>query len=242
MTFAELARAAVCDALGTAAVVENVQSLPAAEDAAVLVLRLRGAPQRLVLKLARPALQPGVDLGWTAAAMALATRAGVAVPEVFSADATGLLDGWQHLLQAQVDGRLWQQVAPLLTPAEQWTVHADLAAVVLALREVRPSGFGELDRTGAPTGTPVEAALRTRVRLRVRRPASRAAAEQLLERYAGLFGGATRPALCHVDLHHANLVVRLGRRAGGSPQSWTGTRPGPDRTPPTSPDWPSGTT
>jgi aminoglycoside phosphotransferase (APT) family kinase protein len=208
--FAELARAAVRDALGPRAAVDVVDTLHAAPDGAVLRLGLRRSVQRLVLKLAGPDRQPAIDLQRTAAVMAVAGRAGVPVPPVLSADATGRLGGWQHLLSEHVEGRVWREVRPLLTPGQRETAHRQIATTLLALRSVRPHAFGELGRDARPLPVPLQAALRERVRLRVRRPAARALAEQLVARSAALLGTAAVPALCHDDLHHQNLVFRPG--------------------------------
>lgn len=207
---AELARAAVRDALGSAAVVEVVDPLPAASDGALVRLKVRRFPGRLVLKLARPDRQPAIDLQRTAAVMALAGHAGVPVSRVLSADATGRLGGWQHLLSEHVEGRVWREVRPLLTSDQLRAAHGQIAAALLALRSVRLPGWGELDRAAAPAAVPLPVALHERVRLRVQRPAARAVAEQLVERSASLLTAATAPALCHDDLHHQNLVLHHG--------------------------------
>ena len=201
---------AVRDVLGTAAVVETVDTLHADRDGAVVRLALRGSAQRLVLKLARLDRQPATDLQRTAAATALAARAGVPVARVLSADATGRLDGWQHLLSEHVEGEVWREVRPRLTADQRCAVHGQIATALLALRSVAPPAFGELGRDGAPVAVPLATALRERVRLRVRRPAARVLAEELLERSAPLLAAAAAPALCHDDLHHQNLVLRPG--------------------------------
>jgi aminoglycoside phosphotransferase (APT) family kinase protein len=207
---AALARAAVRDALGTGAVVEVVDILHADGDGAVVRLALRRSSQRLVLKLARRDRRPATDLQRTAAVTAIAAHAGVPVPRVLSADATGRLDGWQHLLSEHVEGEVWRQVRPLLTTEQQHAVHGQIAGALLALRSIVPPAFGELGTDGAPVAVPLPTALRERVRLRVQRPAARALAEQLVERSAAKLSAADPPALCHDDLHHQNLVLRPG--------------------------------
>ena len=207
---AELARTVVRDALGTATAVEAVDALQSGPDGGVVRLALRRSSSRLVLKLARLEGQPAIDLARTAAVMALAGGAGVPVPRVLSADATGRLGGWQHLLSEHVDGEVWREVRPLLTADQRRAVHRQFAGTLLALRSIGLPAFGELGRDGAPVPVSLPAALRERVRLRVRRPAARAVAEQLLERRAASLAAGSAPALCHDDLHHQNLVLRPG--------------------------------
>ena len=203
---ADLARQAVQDALGSAAAVEAAQTLQVGADGAVLLLRLRRSPRRLVLKLARPEHRAVTDLERTGAVMARARRAGVPTAAVLAADAAGWLGGWQHLLQEHVAGRVWREVRPLLADEQLGSAHAQIATTLLALRSVRPAAFGELDRQGLPVPVPAGVALAQRVRLRVRRPAARRLAEQLLGRFDDLLAEAPGPVLCHDDLHHQNLV------------------------------------
>jgi aminoglycoside phosphotransferase (APT) family kinase protein len=203
---ADLAQLAVREAVGPAASVEAAQTLQAGADGVVLLLRLRRSPRRLVLKLARPEHRAVTDLERTAAVMRQARTAGVPTATVLAADADGRLGGWQHLLQEHVAGRVWREVRPLLADEQLWSAHAQIATTLLALRSVRPAGFGELDRQGLPIPVPSAVALGERVRLRVRRPAARRLAEQLLERFDHLLSGAAGPVLCHDDLHHQNLV------------------------------------
>lgn len=205
---AGLARLAVRDALGSAAAVEAVRTLQAGSDGVVLLLGVRGSPEGLVLKLARPEDRAVTDLERTAAVMARARRAGVPTATVFAADADGRLGGWQHLLQDHVAGRVWREVRPLLADRQLRSAHEQIATVLLALRGVRPGGYGELDRHGTAIPVSQATALRQRVRLRVRRPDARTLAEQLLERYHSLLDEASGPVLCHDDLHHQNLVFR----------------------------------
>jgi aminoglycoside phosphotransferase (APT) family kinase protein len=202
----DLARRAVRTALGGAARVEQVTVLQAGAEVAVLRLAARAPVGSLVLKLAPTTAAPALDLGRTAAAMRLATAAGVPAPRVLSADATGCLDGWQHLLQDHVSGLPWREVRPLLDDDGVRAVHADIAAVLVALRTVRPAGFGELDAAGRARPVSLADALRHRVALRTRRPAARALAERLLDEHADRLGGG--PAvLSHDDLHHQNVLV-----------------------------------
>jgi aminoglycoside phosphotransferase (APT) family kinase protein len=205
---ADLAHLAVRDALGPAAAVEAVRTLQAGPDGVVLRLSVRGSPEGLVLKLARPEQRAATDLERTAAVMTRARLAGVPTAAVLAADADGRLGGWQHLLQEHVPGRVWREVRPLLADAQLRSAHEQIAAALLALRSVRPGGYGELDRHGGAIGVPPAVALRQRMRLRVRRPAARRLAEQLLERYDSLLDEASEPVLCHDDLHHQNLVFR----------------------------------
>ena len=205
---ADLVHLAVRDALGSGAAVEAVRTLQAGPDGVVLLLGVRGSPEGLVLKLARPEDRAATDLERTAAVMTRARQAGVPIATVLAADAEGWLGGWQHLLQEHVAGRVWREVRPLLGDGPLRSVHEQIATALLALRSVRPSGFGELDRHGAAIGVPRAVALRQRVQLRVRRPGARTLAEQLLERYDSLLDEASEPVLCHDDLHHQNLVFR----------------------------------
>jgi aminoglycoside phosphotransferase (APT) family kinase protein len=205
---ADLAGLAVRDALGSAVAVEAVQTLQAGPDSVVALLALRGSPEGLVLKLARPADRAATDLERTAAVMSRVRQAGVPTAAVLAADADGRLGGWQHLLQEHVVGRVWREVRPLLPERQLWSAHEQIATALLALRSVRPGGFGELDRHGAAIPVPPAVALRQRVRLRVRGPDARTLAEQLLERYHSVLDEASQPVLCHDDLHHQNLVFR----------------------------------
>jgi aminoglycoside phosphotransferase (APT) family kinase protein len=189
-------------------VVEDAEPLQVGSDRAVVLLRLRRSPRELVLKLVRPEHPAGGDLERTAAVMAEARRAGVPVADVLAVDATGWLGGWQHLLQEHLAGRVWREVRPSLTAEQLRSAHAQVAAVLLALRSVPLTGFGELDRRGDPDPVPLAVALRHRVRLRVRRPAARSVAEELLGRFEHLLDAGTGPVLCHDDLHHQNLVFR----------------------------------
>ncbi|GAA1428655.1 hypothetical protein GCM10009616_08800 [Microlunatus lacustris] len=202
----DLARQAVRGALGTASRLEEVGVLQATAEVAVLRLDLRGAAAPLVLKLAATSTAPALDLARTAAVMRSAAAAGVPVPAVLAADATGRLDGVQHLLQEHVAGRRWQAVRPLFDDAGVRAVHAQVAGVLEALATVRPAGFGELDGAGHVQPVPLADALRRRIALRTRRPAARALAERVVAAHADRLGPG--PAvLSHDDLHHHNVLV-----------------------------------
>ncbi|SDS41009.1 Ser/Thr protein kinase RdoA involved in Cpx stress response, MazF antagonist [Friedmanniella luteola] len=202
----DLAREAVRAALGPGARVDEVAVLQSTPESAVLRLAVHGAAGPLVLKLAATSAGPALDLGRTAAVMRRAAAAGVPVPAVLAADASGRLDGVQHLLQEHVPGRPWREVRPLLDDAAVRAVHAAVAAVLAALSTVRPAGFGELDGDGEVRPVPLAEALRRRVALRTRRPAARALAERLVAEHPDRLG-AGPPVLSHDDLHHQNVLV-----------------------------------
>lgn len=207
---AALAYRVVADVLGGAARVVQVQVLQTGPTAAVLAVRLEQPPHRLVLKLVALQERPGLDLERTAVAADWARSAGVPVPEVLAADASGRLPGWQYLLQHHVSAPAWHEVRPTLIRAEADRAHGLIAGLLLALRGLPLAGFGELGQLRGPTGDDLVEALRLRVRLRVRRPAARAVAEALLERCPALLDVEQDPVLSHDDLHHKNLLVSLG--------------------------------
>lgn len=205
---AAAARAVLAEVLGAGVPGLGLTTLQTTACSAVLSVRRRPPAPELVLKLVRTGHKPATDLGRTAAVMARAAAAGVPVPRVLAADGSGAADGWQHLLQERVRGSSWHAVHPHLDAAQQHDVHAQLAAVAVALASVRFPGFGDLLTGDAtPEPAPLVDVLRRRARLRIAGRSARDRAEALLDRTAGLLATSPGPVLVHDDLHHANLLV-----------------------------------
>jgi aminoglycoside phosphotransferase (APT) family kinase protein len=116
-----------------------------------------------------------------------------------------------YLVHRAVGGTSWRRRRPDLDGAALHSVHRRLAEVVLALQNVRPAGFGDLDAAGHPAGHDLRTAMHRRTDRLVADPTARAEVHALLEREAGLFDG-TVATLCHDDLHADNVLLA---RAGG---------------------------
>lgn len=198
------ARAETVAALGAGTRPGAVRLLAGREGAAVLAVELADGP--VVLRLTGPGAGRGDDER-TAAVVALARAAGVPAPAVL-ATAPAARPSWRVSVEELVEGVPWRQVLEGLAPAETAPVHAELATALLALQSVRPTGFGELDRSGRATGAPLLDALHGRVERRVPDGPARATAHDLLDREAVLFTGDRSPVLTHDDLHSANVLVR----------------------------------
>jgi aminoglycoside phosphotransferase (APT) family kinase protein len=173
----------------------------------VLDLALDRPPGRVVARLADPAAAPVVDLARTAAASALAGRAGVPVPEVIGLRRGAAPGHWDCLLLAHVAGLPWSVQRASAGAAAVAAVHAQVRAVQAALRTVRLPSFGELDGDGRPDGSSLLAALHRRAELRITDPQRRAVFHGVLAREAGLFPDVEGAVLVHDDLHSANLLV-----------------------------------
>jgi aminoglycoside phosphotransferase (APT) family kinase protein len=213
-------RGCVREVLGPGARRLRLQTLAADAGRAVMRVTVDGVADPLVVKVARAgsARERAADFQRTAAAVALATAAGVPTAEVLAAHTAGPGEAFGWLVQRSVEGVVWRRLRPTLDDDQVRPVHRQLADAVLALRTSRPPAFGELDAAGRPAGDPLVPALLPallrRADLLVRDAARRAVFHALLEREAALFDD-DRPGLCHDDLHHDNVVlspVRSGWR------------------------------
>jgi aminoglycoside phosphotransferase (APT) family kinase protein len=204
------AREVVVSELGSACTVAGVEVMQRGADRAVLLVTLRNSTRHLVLKVADPATDTGVDFARTSVVSNLARRAGAPVAAVIAADVSHRLSPWAYLLQEHVDGTLWRELRPLLDPDQVKAVHQQLAHAVLAVQSVRFHAFGELNAAGESAGMGLLDALRRRAELRIPDESVRALFLTVLERDAALFAGTGPPTLGHDDLHHANVVFRPG--------------------------------
>ena len=161
------------------------------------------------MKLARQAARPDVDLERSAAAMAVARSAGVPVAETLAADASYRAGPWQYLVHSYLDGTPWR-LGPQLSTDGVHSAHRQLAQAVLALQSVearrlrRAGPLRSGDRRRLLTG------LRRRAELRLVEPRNLALFEQVLDQNPELFADAPAATLSHDDLHHANVIFRLG--------------------------------
>lgn len=165
-----------------------------------------GAP--LVLKVADAS---GPALLRSARAQERAASLGVPVPRVVGA---GVRGDRQHLVMERVEGRPWHEVAPTLDPADRAGVLDELAEVLVRLRGASSPAFGDLADDATSPRAPARselAAIRARTRARVADPTRAALADAVLTAHASAFRG-TAAVLVHGDLHHANVLVRPGRR------------------------------
>ncbi len=197
--------------LGTDTRVVRVDLMQAGPDSAVLLLTLAGPPRQLVLKVAGPQADPGVDFERTASVSALARAAGAPVATALAADMSYRAGPWNYLLQEHVDGVEWRRVRPQLEPEQVTAAHRQIAAAVLAVQSVRLSSFGELNSAGEPACQDLVSALRRRAELRIRDESRRAVFSALLDREAHLLSDRQQPTLCHDDLHHDNLIFQPDR-------------------------------
>jgi aminoglycoside phosphotransferase (APT) family kinase protein len=205
------ARTQVRAVLGSENTVTQVEQLLAGQEQFVLRLTLSRPPRRLMLKVAGRGAPAGVDFQRTATVLSLARAAGVPVPAVLAAETSYARGQWSYLLQEHVDGEEWRRVRPLLAPEQIMTAHREIATAVLAMQSVGFSSFGELNAAGEPAGDDLGTALRRRAELRVVDPRRRTTFLDVLDRRASLFADHARPALCHDDLQHTNLIFREAR-------------------------------
>ena len=202
----------VIDQVGVASGVDaaTVRVEAARRGAAGWVIFLRIADdQRIVVKVAESATD-AAHFERTSAVVAAARRVGVPVPRVLAADDSGRAGPWAFLALEYVDGESWRNVRPRLGPEEVQDAHRQIGAALAALHTVSFTSFGELDSGLRPSGETLLASLRSRARLRITDDDARIIFERALDRHERLFGPDVRPALCHDDLHHDNVVFRPG--------------------------------
>jgi aminoglycoside phosphotransferase (APT) family kinase protein len=208
---AELARAAVVEALGSRTWVRRVEALATAETSAVLLVTVDHPFRQLVFKALHLGATTPTDFARTAAVTERARSVGVPVAAVLAVDTSYRAGPWQYLLQEHVPGREWRHVRPLLGDDQVQTAHRQIAEVVLAIQSVRFDGFGELDRQARSAGGTLLDGLRRRAELRIPRPDHREAFFDLLDREQDLFAEPGPATLSHDDLHHGNVVFAAER-------------------------------
>jgi aminoglycoside phosphotransferase (APT) family kinase protein len=199
-------RRGVREAVGAA--VHDLDVLAAEPARAVVRVTPTGQRPPLVVKvgLRSEVRGRGASFAATAAATALAARAGVPTPEVLAARSAGAGSEWGWLVQRAVDGTPWRAVRPGLGEDEVRDVHRRIAEVVLSLQRVRTAGFGDLDADGRTTDDDLPTALHARIDRLVADPADRATLHALLDREPDLAADGP-PALCHDDLHAHNVLL-----------------------------------
>jgi aminoglycoside phosphotransferase (APT) family kinase protein len=204
----EVVRVAVRDALGADARVTSVDVLAGEPGRAVARLTVAGTPHALLVKVARGSTVPGrgADFEQTAAAMALASAAGVPTAEVLAARSAGPGREFGHLVQRAVEGVEWRRLRPRLSEGEVRSVHRRIAGTVLALQSIDLPGFGGLDAAGRPAGEGLLSTLHRRTDRLVADPAARDDLHALLDREACL-SDDDRATLCHDDLHSDNFLL-----------------------------------
>ena len=207
---AEFVRGVVSPVLGSDAITDIEPLQLTAGEASLLIRTHRDQP--VIIKLAHQGVRPDVDFERTAAAMALARGEGVAVAETLAADASYRAGPWQYLVHSYLDGVPWHLARSQLGADEIDSAHRQLAETLLALQSVQLTGYGELDRSGQTSVADLLTGLRRRAELRLIEPRNRTLFEQVLDQNAELFADAPVATLCHDDLHHANVIFRLGGR------------------------------
>jgi aminoglycoside phosphotransferase (APT) family kinase protein len=110
------------------------------------------------------------------------------------------------------EGLPWRLLRGRLSAGEIESAHRQLGEAIFALQSVRFHSYGELTRSGEPIDSDLASSLRHRAAMRVHDQSHRAMFNEYLDCNYELLGCSEAPTLCHDDLHHDNVIFKIGDR------------------------------